>query len=196
MASKKTGIAVYDGDRLVARLTARAVRLMPDGYAGVVYNGAVYHLYKGIHIHISNEPIDKNDCANPDDGHHSPRRPFPAWTVPAGPIPSRDLPHHPAIPRSTAHRPAARARMAPIPAPPRRTAPANKFRPPRRRLRAVSRIYFSGSGNFSDPPVGRRHADGAARVLGRAESVASRIFRVLHFRVLRRARADLGPIAF
>lgn len=46
MASKKVDVAVHDGDRLVARLTARPVRLMPHGYAGVVYNGAVYHFYE------------------------------------------------------------------------------------------------------------------------------------------------------
>jgi hypothetical protein len=42
IASKKVDVFVYDGDRLVVRLTARPVRLMPDGYAGVVYIGAVY----------------------------------------------------------------------------------------------------------------------------------------------------------
>lgn len=62
MASKKVTVAVHDGDRLVARLTARPVRLMPDGYAGVVYNGAVYPLYEGNYIDISDEPIDKDDC--------------------------------------------------------------------------------------------------------------------------------------
>lgn len=62
MASKKLNVAVYDGDRLVARLTARPVRLMPDGYAGVVYNSAVYPLHDGNYIDITDEPIDKDDC--------------------------------------------------------------------------------------------------------------------------------------
>ena len=39
MASKKVDVAVYDGDSIVARLTARPVRLMPGEQAGVVYNG-------------------------------------------------------------------------------------------------------------------------------------------------------------
>lgn len=41
MASRKVDVAVHDGDRVVARLTARPVRLKPDRLAGVVYNGAV-----------------------------------------------------------------------------------------------------------------------------------------------------------
>ncbi|OBB71562.1 hypothetical protein A5759_20515 [Mycobacterium sp. 852014-52144_SCH5372336] len=38
------------------------MRLMPDGYAGVVYNGAVYPLCEGNYIDISDEPTDKDDC--------------------------------------------------------------------------------------------------------------------------------------
>lgn len=62
MASKKVDVAVYDGDRLVARLTTRPVRLMPDRCAGVVYNGAVYRLYQGNYINVSDEPVDKDNC--------------------------------------------------------------------------------------------------------------------------------------
>jgi hypothetical protein len=62
MASKKVDVAVYDGARRAARLTARGVRLMPDGYAGVVYNGAVYPLYEGNYIDISGESVDKDNC--------------------------------------------------------------------------------------------------------------------------------------
>jgi hypothetical protein len=62
MASKKLDVAVYDGDRLVAWLTARPVRLMPDGYAGVVYSGAVYPLHEGNYINVSDEPVDEDNC--------------------------------------------------------------------------------------------------------------------------------------
>ena len=62
MASKKVDVAVRDGDRLVARLTARPVRLMPDGYAGVVYNSAVYPLHESNYIDIGDDSIDKDDC--------------------------------------------------------------------------------------------------------------------------------------
>ena len=62
MASKKVNVAVYDGDRLVTKLAARPVRLMPDGYAGVVYNAAVYPLYADDCINLADEPVDKDDC--------------------------------------------------------------------------------------------------------------------------------------
>ncbi|WP_078293912.1 hypothetical protein [Mycobacterium sp. D16R24] len=62
MASKKVNVAVYDGDRLVTKLAARPVRLMPDGYAGVVYNAAVYPLYTDDCINLADEPVDKDDC--------------------------------------------------------------------------------------------------------------------------------------
>jgi hypothetical protein len=35
---------------------------MPDGYAGVVYSGAVYPLHEGDYINIRDEPLDKEDC--------------------------------------------------------------------------------------------------------------------------------------
>lgn len=63
MASKKLDVVVYEGGRLVANLAARPVRLTPGGYAGVVYNGAGYPLYAGDHINISDEPLEKDDCA-------------------------------------------------------------------------------------------------------------------------------------
>lgn len=62
MASKKVDVAVYDGDRLVTKLAARPVRIMPDGYAGVVYNAAVYPLYTDDCINLADEPVDKDDC--------------------------------------------------------------------------------------------------------------------------------------
>jgi hypothetical protein len=63
MASKKVDVAVYDGDSIVARLTARPVRLMPGEQAGVVYNGVVYRLYRGDFIALEDQPVDKDECS-------------------------------------------------------------------------------------------------------------------------------------
>lgn len=62
MASKKVNVEVFDGERLVVRLAARPVRLMPDGYAGVVYNGMVYPFYERNFVQLTDTPIAKDDC--------------------------------------------------------------------------------------------------------------------------------------
>jgi hypothetical protein len=38
------------------------VRLMPSGYAGVVFDGVVYPLHRGDLIRLEDEPVDKTLC--------------------------------------------------------------------------------------------------------------------------------------
>jgi hypothetical protein len=62
MAWKKVGVVVYYDGRVVDTLTPRPVRVMPNGRAGVVYNGVVYPLYEGNIVLLEDEPVDKDEC--------------------------------------------------------------------------------------------------------------------------------------
>lgn len=62
-------VSVYDGEDFVATLTARPVRLMPSGCAGVVYRGVVYPLYEGDVIRTQDSPVGKDVCTVFAPGH-------------------------------------------------------------------------------------------------------------------------------
>ncbi len=62
MVSKKVDVAVHYGGRVVDTLTARPVRVMPNGRAGVVHNGVVYPLYPGNIVLLEDQPVDKGEC--------------------------------------------------------------------------------------------------------------------------------------
>lgn len=55
-------VSVYDGEDIVATLSARPVRLMPSGCAGVVHRGLVYPLYAGDVIRTQDPPVAKDAC--------------------------------------------------------------------------------------------------------------------------------------
>ena len=64
MPSKKVNVAVFEHGLIVGTLTARPVRVMPNGRAGVVCDGVVYPLYTGNVIVLENEPVDRNAIAS------------------------------------------------------------------------------------------------------------------------------------
>lgn len=69
MASRKVDVAVYYEGRVVDTLSARPVRVMPNGRAGVVFNGVVYPLYEGNRVLLEDEPADKSECDQFVPGH-------------------------------------------------------------------------------------------------------------------------------
>ncbi|MDV3135633.1 hypothetical protein [Mycobacterium sp. 29Ha] len=62
MAVKKVDVTVLHGGHVVRTSYARTVRLMPDGYAGIMYDGGVYPLYQGDLINLEDEPLDQDAC--------------------------------------------------------------------------------------------------------------------------------------
>lgn len=61
--SAKLNVGVKDKGRpILAPLTDRPVRLMPDGVAGIVYGGDVYPVHEGDYIDLSDRSIPKSQC--------------------------------------------------------------------------------------------------------------------------------------
>ncbi|MGM9470827.1 hypothetical protein ACS5PJ_02340 [Pseudarthrobacter sp. YS3] len=62
MASQQVVVCVQEGAAVVAEFVRRPVRLTPDGYAGIVYNGAVYPLFANDVVDISGASWEVDDC--------------------------------------------------------------------------------------------------------------------------------------
>ncbi|WP_428342360.1 hypothetical protein [Mycobacterium sp.] len=62
MAAQQTVVRVVDGALTVDEAIRRPVRLTPDGYAGVVYAGAVYPLFADNFVDISGPSWEVEDC--------------------------------------------------------------------------------------------------------------------------------------
>lgn len=62
MASQQVVVAVLDGESLVDESIRRPVRLTPDGFAGVVYAGAVYPLFAGNVVDVAGPSWEVEDC--------------------------------------------------------------------------------------------------------------------------------------
>ena len=63
MASQQVVVRIQDGASVVAELVRRPVRLTPGGYAGIVYNGAVYPLFAHDVVDISGASWEVEDCS-------------------------------------------------------------------------------------------------------------------------------------
>ena len=62
MASQQVVVRVLDGESLVDESIRRPVRLTPDGFAGVVYAGAVYPMFAGNVVDIAGPSWEVEDC--------------------------------------------------------------------------------------------------------------------------------------
>ena len=62
MASQHVVVRVFDGLSVIDDSIRRPVRLTPDGYAGVVYAGAVYPLFDGNVVDIAGPSWEVEDC--------------------------------------------------------------------------------------------------------------------------------------
>ncbi|WP_163164036.1 hypothetical protein [Arthrobacter sp. Alg241-R88] len=63
MASQQVVVRIQDGASVVAELVRRPVRLTPVGYAGIVYDGAVYPLFAHDVVDISGASWEVEDCS-------------------------------------------------------------------------------------------------------------------------------------
>ena len=62
MASQQVVVRVVDGVSVVDESVRRPVRLTPDGYAGIVYAGAVYPVFADNMVNISGASWEVEDC--------------------------------------------------------------------------------------------------------------------------------------
>ncbi|MCW3767782.1 MULTISPECIES: hypothetical protein [Paenarthrobacter] len=62
MAAQQLVVCIVDGDFTVEESIRRPVRLTPDGYAGIVFAGAVYPVFDGNLVDISGASWEIEDC--------------------------------------------------------------------------------------------------------------------------------------
>src|SRR4051812_13536054 len=62
MASQQVVVRVLDGSAVVDESIRRPVRLTPDGFAGIVYGGAVYPLFADNIVDIAGPSWEVEDC--------------------------------------------------------------------------------------------------------------------------------------
>ena len=62
MASQQVVVRVSDGSAVVDESIRRPVRLTPDGFAGIVYAGAVYPLFADNVVDIAGPSWEVEDC--------------------------------------------------------------------------------------------------------------------------------------
>lgn len=63
MGSQQVAVRVYDGARLVDGPLDRPVRILPNGFAGVVYAGEVYPLHPDDRIDLHDTTFQKHACS-------------------------------------------------------------------------------------------------------------------------------------
>lgn len=62
VASQQVLVRIQDGVSVVAESVRRPVRLTPDGYAGIVYDGAVYPVFRDNVVDIAGASWEVEDC--------------------------------------------------------------------------------------------------------------------------------------
>lgn len=62
MASQHVLVEIVDGERTIDKSVRRPVRLTPDGYAGIVYGGAVYPVFPNSVVDIAGPSWETEDC--------------------------------------------------------------------------------------------------------------------------------------